>query len=219
MTDTNPFTLDFSSPNPLEEELFYLNLLTENQYNFIKQFQKAFLKHKELSTTVQLKPTVTSGGKSINQMEEIADDSMDYWRYLNLLDNNLGGNKNTKLLEYYFCSNVTMKRLKEMYTKKETKEVTKEYFDETKLYDDILVLFNLLDKIEWSMMYGDERWSMIYGEERMIKRLKQMVKREGICKVSKNIGIHVNTLKKILNGYDKYPYNMYKRIKRYVHID
>jgi hypothetical protein len=112
--NTKDFNLDYTSENPLEEELLRLNLITENQYDFIRQFQKAFLRHRELNSSIQLTKVRTAGGRIKNQIEDIVDDSREYWGYLNKL-----GDKSANILEHYFCSNMTMKRLKDKYTKKE----------------------------------------------------------------------------------------------------
>ncbi|MDR0572324.1 MAG: hypothetical protein LBG48_05725 [Rickettsiales bacterium] len=53
-------------------------------------------------------------------------------------------------------------------------------------------------------------------DETLVKRLRWIVEKTGICGMSKKLGIDIKTLKKILNGYDKYPYYLHKRIKEYI---
>jgi hypothetical protein len=230
MTNQKELTFDYTSNNPLEIELLHLNLITNNQCDFIKQFQRAFLRHKELNSSIQLIKVRTTGGRPKNQIEEIADDSREYWGYLNKL-----GDKNANILEYYFCSNLTMRRLRDKYTKKEilketvrkkkkknknknnkiiTKEIEriKEHFNEVKLVDDLMLMLKILDKIEGMIRREEEEKEY----KTMIKKLKSIVEREGKIKIATILVIDIKTLNKILSGYKKYSFEIYERVKNFI---
>jgi hypothetical protein len=238
-TPNQGIPIDYISNNPLEIELLHLNLITDNQYNFIKEFQNAFLRHKELKSTQSYEPktntkTTKARNKPIDPIAEIADDTLPYIHYINKY-----GIKTINLIVYYFCNNLTMKRLKELYTTKEiikevkekrkkngkikVKEIEriKECFDEGRLWDGLNDMLRVMDIIEKREMreVGEMREreknkeNTVNEEEKIIKRLKEIVKIEGKYKICRKLGIGNKLIDKILNGYNEYKYSIYKKIK------
>jgi hypothetical protein len=217
---TIPNNIDFNSNNPLEEDLTHLNILTRNQYNLIKRFQRAFLKHKEQNSIALYEPkTNTNGGKSKSQLEEIADDTFPYIKYLNMLGDNL-----THSLVFYFCSNNTLKKIKQAHTtfkskintiapkrkknkkaKGETKqkEITVEEFDRDGAMREIQELGEMVERVEY--MLADE-----YG--RVMIRFKRIVEERGKYRVCQELGIGNKLIDKILNNYKNYNYEIYENI-------
>jgi hypothetical protein len=186
---------DFASQNPLEYDLFRkeagLELITPNQYRFIRQFQKAFLKHKEQKCTsnYEVKPNIrTKTNKQSDPIADIAETSLPYLSYLNKY-----GDRNIRIIEEWFCGNRTLKNLKEKYTEKKTEirtvtktkkngktktkeiEVIREYFHEMELWDDLYDMVEILDKITAMREREEERgrrrkeekelWSKTEGED------------------------------------------------------
>jgi hypothetical protein len=209
--------IDFNSNNPLEDDLIHLNLLTESQYHLIKRFQRAFLKHKEQNAIALYEPkTNTNGGKSKSQIEEIADDTFPYIKYLNMLGDNL-----THSLVLYFCGNNTLKKIKQSHTTTKTeiktitkknnktkqKKITVEDFDKDGAVKEILELVGMVERVEY--MLADEDW-------KIIKILKDKVDKVGKTKIANSLNITYRFLEKILNGYENYPYCLHKKIKRFV---
>jgi hypothetical protein len=216
--------IDFNSNNPLEEDLIHLNLLTRNQYHLIKRFQKAFLKHKEQNSIALYEPkTNTNGGKSKSQLEEIADVTFPYIKYLNMLWENL-----THSLIFYFCSNNTMKKIKQAHTtfkteiktiapkrkkNKKTKgeakqrEITVEEFNRDGAMREILEIVEIVERVEYMM--ADEY-------ERVMLRLKRIVEKMGKYEIAKSLNINYRTLDKILNKWSGLRYKTFLQIKEIV---
>jgi hypothetical protein len=243
MTNQKELTFDYTSNNPLEIELLHLNLITNNQCDFIKQFQRAFLRHKELNSSIQLIKVRTTGGRPKNQIEEIADDSREYWGYLNKL-----GDKYTNILEYYFCSNLTMRRLRDKYSTKETKtefrknrkkngkitvrkiETIAERFDDKKLVRELMEALRALDEMEIILEREKERKRRMWEKKRemekengeyqtMLEKLRELAIKKGKYEICGILKIDYKTLVKILSGYKKYSLDTYEKIRRYVKKD
>jgi hypothetical protein len=222
-TKTSDLNLDFNSMNPLEDDLYGSPeepvLLTQRQYRFIKQFQRVFLKHREQRCTTLYEPRVgttngttnrttnsitnrtnnkTNRNKPSDPIADIADSTLPYISHLNKY-----GDCNIRVVESYFCSNLTIKKLKEKHTetkieiktitktkkngKQKTKEIeiVKEYFDETGLYDELYYVVNILDKIE--RMLKKEEWERMDEDERMIVMLRDVVERTSKLKVANDL--------------------------------
>jgi hypothetical protein len=143
-TKTPELNLDFNSQNPLEDDLYpkpgestanqtnQTLLLTQRQYDFIKQFQRIFLKHREQRSTISYEPRVGTGNrtnrtnrtnktnnknhnKPSDPIAEIAGCTLPYISHLNKY-----GDNNVRVVENYFCSNLTLRKLKQKHTKTKT---------------------------------------------------------------------------------------------------
>jgi hypothetical protein len=217
--------LDFTSNNPLEEELLYFHFITQGQYDFIKRFQKAYHKQKGQPAIMLYEPKVMSKKrvpKASSPIEDIADDNRDYYNFIFRY-----GERNTRIIEEYFCNNLTMKRLKERYTKRtvakeiiqkkkknknkiRTIEKIEEYFDERKLYDDLLVLLSIMDEMEKIVRINKEDDE--YGE--MIEGLREIMRAKGKRETARILNINRQMLEKIASKNKNYPLRVYEDLKR-----
>jgi hypothetical protein len=235
--DKVPKLSDLRESGNIEQNADLVILLFRESYYLqekIRNSKKAFLRHREQRCvgSYEVKLNIkTKANKPTDPIADIADTTLPYLSYLNRY-----GDRNIKVIEEWFCSNRTLKNLKEKYTerKKEIKTITKtkksgklktkeievirEYFHEMELYDDLCEMVEVLDGIMVIQGREEERrelWSETEkiemekkddGYEGVIKKLENVVKKEGKIKTATMLKIDIKTLHKILKGSKKYSF-------------